>query len=123
LSCNGGCSDVFFGWAVNFFWVSRDLLYFLLFYSPPLAFHCSQLPGSTADLERHFSGAQFVGEGRERLSSNHLFQEVYIRENRRTRSLSLAICLDVFKKSHANNLLFYYYLITKSFIFAPPEKR
>ena len=43
----------------------------------------SQLPGSTADLERHFSGAQFVGEGRERLTSTHLFQEVFVRENRR----------------------------------------
>ena len=43
----------------------------------------NQLPGSTADLERHFSGAQFVGEGRERLTSTHLFQEVFVRENRR----------------------------------------
>ena len=43
----------------------------------------SQLPGSTADLERHFSGAQFVAEGRERLTPTNLFQEAYIRENRR----------------------------------------
>ena len=41
------------------------------------------LPASTANLERVFSGASFVVDGRWKLSGEHHAQEVYLRHNGR----------------------------------------
>ena len=43
----------------------------------------ASLPATAADVERVWSAASFVVEARERLSSEHLRQEVYIRWNYR----------------------------------------